>query len=156
MVLYAPEAQCAAVTFTLRLTTQLDHNTYGVVYDVTALQGVLDGRYSIVGAGGWLLPVIGNPQSPIPYGTISYTLDGQQSIIGFDDFIGSTWMGVVPLGNGTYGSAFVTWNASPVIIPEPPTLLLFGTGLLGLVGLASFKNKLGSISPARITPTDRR
>src|SRR6266849_9061060 len=68
-------AQCAAVTFTLSLTTQLDHNTYGVVYDVTALQGILDGKYSIVGTGGWLLPVTGNPQSPIPYGSISYTLD---------------------------------------------------------------------------------
>lgn len=137
------DAHCAAVSFTLNLQTQLATNIpYGTVYDVTSMSGVLDGLYDITGSGGWLLPVSGNPQSPLPYGPISYTVDGEQGEISFDDLIaGSSFMSwLPPFGGQPGGSAYITWNIvdPPVGAPEPSTLLLLGVGFMAVLLVKKF------------------
>jgi hypothetical protein len=130
----AVAAQCGSVTFNLLLQTQSAANVpYGNVYDVVSMTGTLDGTYSITGSGGFLLPVQGNAQSPIPYGPISYTLNGLQGEISFDDMIGGcSFISLLP---SSAASAFITWNATLVNTPEPSTLLCLALGLLAAFAL---------------------
>lgn len=136
---------CSPVTFTLDLTTQFGPNPafpgFGNVFNVISLDGFVDGLFPIVGGGGFLLPVPGNPQSPVPFGSISYTLNGQQGFIFFDDLIaGSSALTTVPpIGGGSGGFSYVTWNATPFTAPEPSSLTLSSIGMLLLIGFGLHK-----------------
>ncbi len=126
-------ADCTPVTFSMELATEPGQNNYGAVFNVVSLSGFVDGKYSITGTGGWLLPVIGNPQTPIPYGHINYTINNTLGLIYYDDHIGgSSFMSELPLIDGNSGgSAFVTWNAV-FHASEPATWLML---LISLVVL---------------------
>jgi hypothetical protein len=57
----------------------------------------------------------------------------------FDNVPGHTFQGIVDMGNGFTGTGIVTSGNTYVVIPEPGTLGLLGTGLLGVAGLVRRK-----------------
>jgi hypothetical protein len=152
----AVNAQCAQVSFNLDLMTQFGPGPdahFGNVYNVSSTKGLIDGLYSVTGSGGWLLPVTGNPQSPIPYGGVFFTLNSQPDEFYFDDAVaGSSALQLAPAFNGgTAGFAYVTWNVSPVGMPEPSNLAIWGLTLLGFV-FAGWKKYSGRRQSKHLLP----
>ncbi|MGC1620566.1 MAG: PEP-CTERM sorting domain-containing protein [Candidatus Acidiferrum sp.] len=74
--------------------------------------------------------------------------DGSAIFLGADDLTGADITSVVfSTGGSSNGFAIGSLNlgdsVATVATPEPSSLLLLGIGLLGLLGLAGFREKLG-------------
>jgi len=105
--------------------------------------------------GAGFITITGNGSNGIPNGTLfsgtfstatwelKATLsDGTHSFLltaVLSGGSGTTFQGVVDMGNGFTGIGKVTSGDTSVVVPEPGTLGLLGTGLLGVAGLVRRK-----------------
>jgi hypothetical protein len=72
------------------------------------------------------------------------TVDGNLEIIGDATLVvnGTTYLGILDLTTQQGPADGVTFSATTSVAPEPASLALFGTGLIGIVGIARRKLKV--------------
>jgi len=124
-----------------------------VVLQTGALTGGSFAAGGTLGAG--TITITGNGSSGIPTGTLfsgtfstatwaslGTLADGTHAFLltaVLSGGSGTTFQGVVDMGNGFTGIGTITSGDTSVVVPEPGTLGLLGTGLLGIAGLVRRK-----------------
>ena len=92
---------------------------------------IFSGTFS---SGTWNLVTLAN-------GTHNYILTG--GLVSSSGQVGSTIQLTVNTGKGFFsGTAILSSGDTNPAVPEPGTLSLFGTGLIGLAGILRYKRKL--------------
>jgi hypothetical protein len=125
-------------SFTLTNTPTLLPSSYSTVNG-----GLTDLNFTIGGDTFDLGNAVGN------FGEVDFLLDHLVSVVYAGGDISKTvafvlqsnllWYNFTDLGTGAHSSGYITASVDPAPTPEPATLLLFGTGMLGLAVLASRK-----------------
>jgi len=121
------------------ITTVGNHNKYTAVsllFNPTSTFGFYD---TASGDGTKATELLQNPQYglgiPSQSNGLIFDLGGDRYIVAFED----GGAGCQPLGDKDYNDLVFNVQLTDIPVPLPPTALLLGTGLLGLVGLRRWR-----------------
>jgi hypothetical protein len=110
--------------------SQIVNNNAGSLYTLSFYErsdGLTPNHFEVTVNGTTLLSLVDDSDHPYEYKSVSFTSTGADTISlgGFDDF-----------GNLSLDDISLSASPGPSAVPEPSSLALLGTGVLGVLGAA--------------------